>query len=86
MDTLYSVPTTSRRVSAAPGSALVALLTALTVLTGCTVSPPPAPQSTDTTESTPPPPMRATQIIMAIDSIGAGFNPHLLSDQSPVNA
>ena len=86
MDTLYSVPTTSRRVSAAPGSALVALLTALTVLTGCTVSPPPAPQSTDTTESTPPPPMRATQIIMAIDSIGPGFNAHLLSDQSPVNA
>ena len=23
---------------------------------------------------------------MAIDSIGPGFNPHLLSDQSPVNA
>ena len=30
--------------------------------------------------------MKATQIIMAIDSIGAGFNPHLMSDQSPVNA
>ncbi len=30
--------------------------------------------------------MKATQIIMAIDSIGPGFNPHLLSDQSPVNA
>lgn len=58
----------------------------VTLVTGCTVSPPPAPQSTDTTESTPPPPMKATQIIMAIDSIGAGFNPHLLSDQSPVNA
>jgi ABC-type transport system substrate-binding protein len=26
------------------------------------------------------------QIIMAIDSIGPGFNPHLLSDRSPVNA
>lgn len=52
----------------------------------CTVSPPPAPQSTDTTESTPPPPRKATQIIMAIDSIGPGFNAHLLSDQSPVNA
>lgn len=26
------------------------------------------------------------QIIMAIDAIGAGFNPHLLSDQSSVNA
>lgn len=30
--------------------------------------------------------MKATQIIMAIDSIGPGFNAHLLSDQSPVNA
>lgn len=56
------------------------------LVAACTVSPPPAPQSTDTTESTPPPPMKATQIIMAIDSIGAGFNPHLMSDQSPVNA
>ncbi len=52
----------------------------------CTVSPPPAPQSTDTSETTTPPPPKATQIIMAIDSIGPGFNPHLLSDQSPVNA
>ena len=58
----------------------------LAMITGCTVSPPPAPQSTDTTESTPPPPMKATQIIVAIDSIGPGFNSHLLSDQSPVNA
>lgn len=56
------------------------------LLSGCTVSPPPAPQSTETTETTPPPPPKATQIIMAIDSIGPGFNPHLLSDQSPVNA
>lgn len=53
---------------------------------GCTVSPPPAPQSTDTSQSSTPPPPRLTQIIMGIDSIGAGFNPHLLSDQSPVNA
>jgi ABC-type transport system substrate-binding protein len=58
----------------------------IAVVPACTVSPPPAPQSTDTSESTPPPPMKATQIIMAIDSIGPGFNPHLLSDQSPVNA
>ncbi|MEV3902186.1 ABC transporter family substrate-binding protein [Mycobacterium sp. NPDC050551] len=56
------------------------------LLGGCTVSPPPAPQSTETTESVTPPPPKATQIIMAIDSIGPGFNPHLLSDQSPVNA
>ncbi|WP_110316538.1 ABC transporter family substrate-binding protein [Mycolicibacterium moriokaense] len=56
------------------------------VVSSCTVSPPPAPQSTDTSKSPPPPPMKATQIIMAIDSIGPGFNSHLLSDQSPVNA
>ncbi|MGH3674457.1 MAG: ABC transporter family substrate-binding protein, partial [Mycobacterium sp.] len=52
----------------------------------CTVSPPPAPQSTDTTDTTTPPPPRAAQIIMAIDTIGPGFNSHLLSDQSAVNA
>jgi len=56
------------------------------LVSGCTVSPPPAPQSTDTTELSTPPPPKATQIIMAIDTIGPGFNSHLLSDQSPVNA
>ena len=64
---------------------LVAALSAL-MLAGCTVSPPPAPQSTETTQTAPPPPAKAMQIIMAIDAIGAGFNPHLLSDQSSVNA
>jgi ABC-type transport system substrate-binding protein len=58
----------------------------MTLISGCTVSPPPAPQSTDTAETTAPPPAKATQIIMAIDWIGPGFNPHLLADQSPVNA
>jgi ABC-type transport system substrate-binding protein len=55
-------------------------------LSACTVNPPPAPQSTDTPHNSPPPPPRVSQIIMGIDSIGAGFNPHLLSDLSPVNA
>lgn len=64
--------------------ALFALM--MPVVSSCTVSPPPAPQSTDTTETTTPPPPKAAQIIMAIDSIGPGFNAHLLSDQSPVNA
>jgi ABC-type transport system substrate-binding protein len=62
------------------------LTSALLLVSACTVSPPPAPQSTETSESTPPPPTKATQIIVAIDSIGPGFNSHLLSDQSPVNA
>lgn len=64
---------------------LVAVLSSL-VLAGCTVSPPPAPQSTETVSTPPPAPAKAMQIIMAIDAIGAGFNPHLLSDQSSVNA
>ncbi|WP_280834347.1 ABC transporter family substrate-binding protein [Mycolicibacterium frederiksbergense] len=77
------VPTPSRRACITIG-ALISVPALL--LGGCTVSPPPAPQSTETTETTPPPPTKATQVIMAIDSIGPGFNPHLLSDQSPVNA
>ena len=64
----------------------LAVACALAIVSACTVSPPPAPQSTDTSPNSTPPPARAYQIIMGIDSIGAGFNPHLLSDQSPVNA
>lgn len=69
-----------------PGRRQAAAIVLSVLLTGgCTVDPPPAPQSTEPSQSTAPPP-KATQVIMAIDSIGAGFNPHLLSDQSPVNA
>ncbi|MDV3124336.1 ABC transporter family substrate-binding protein [Mycobacterium sp. 21AC1] len=80
---MSGVPTPTRRAHLTIG-ALISVPALL--LSSCTVSPPPAPQSTETSETTPPPPMKATQIIMAIDSIGPGFNPHLLSDQSPVNA
>jgi ABC-type transport system substrate-binding protein len=62
------------------------LVGTLAIVSACTVSPPPAPQSTDTSQNPAPPPPRPYQIIMGIDSIGAGFNPHLLSDQSSVNA
>jgi ABC-type transport system substrate-binding protein len=83
LDTLMSVPTRTRRLFLAVG-ALVSLVGVM--LAACTVNPPPAPQSTDTPHSSPPPPQRPAQIIVGIDSIGAGFNPHLLSDLSPVNA
>src|SRR6478672_914009 len=88
-DTLNSVPgprlTLFAQATHRPRIA-VALSALMMVVSGCTVSPPPAPQSTDTANTAAPPPPKATQIIMAIDSIGPGFNPHLLSDQSPVNA
>ncbi|MCW2564035.1 MAG: ABC-type dipeptide transport system, periplasmic component [Mycobacterium sp.] len=77
-DTLNSVP--------GPVRVIATISALMTLVAGCTVSPPPAPQSTDTSKITEAPPPRATQIIMAIDSIGPGFNSHLLSDQSPVNA
>jgi ABC-type transport system substrate-binding protein len=80
-DTLWGVPKPARRVSLTAG-----MLVPLLVFAGCAVSPPPAPQSTETSRSTAPPPQRRTQIIVGIDSIGAGFNPHLLSDLSAVNA
>ncbi len=60
-------------------------MTALVLAGGCAADPPPAPQSTQTSQSAAPA-SEVSQIIVAIDSIGAGFNPHLLSDQSPVNA
>ncbi|OBK73819.1 ABC transporter family substrate-binding protein [Mycobacterium sp. 1274761.0] len=83
VDTLWGVPIACLRDWITRGMVLSA---AVLLVGGCTVSPPPAPQSTDTAESTAPPPPKATQIIMAIDTIGPGFNSHLLSDQSPVNA
>ncbi len=82
-DTLIGVPRRVRRFFMMVG--VVVLLVGL-ALSACTVNPPPAPQSTDTPHNAPQPPPRVTQIIMGIDSIGAGFNPHLLSDLSPVNA
>ncbi|ORV00749.1 monoacyl phosphatidylinositol tetramannoside-binding protein [Mycobacterium bohemicum] len=77
------MPRPSRRLMTTVGG-VVSLVGV--VVAACTVNPPPAPQSTDTPHNAPPPPPRVTQIIMGIDSIGAGFNPHLLSDLSPVNA
>ncbi|MGC2654161.1 MAG: ABC transporter family substrate-binding protein, partial [Mycobacterium sp.] len=78
-----NVPKRSRRARLA----IAALCSAQAlVAVGCTVSPPPAPQSTETSRATIPPPQQITQVIVGIDSIGAGFNPHLLSDISAVNA
>jgi ABC-type transport system substrate-binding protein len=83
IDTLSSVPRRVRRLLMVLAGLI--LLVGL-VLSACTVNPPPAPQSTDTPHNSVPPPPRVSEIIMGIDSIGAGFNPHLLSDLSPVNA
>nr|WP_229746122.1 ABC transporter family substrate-binding protein [Rhodococcus trifolii] len=56
------------------------------VLSGCTADPPPAIQSTETPESTPAVAApTGNPVVVAIDDVGTGFNPHLLADQSPAN-
>jgi ABC-type transport system substrate-binding protein len=81
LDTLAGVP-----LPACPRAVLAALTVSLALVAGCTVDPPPAPQSTETSKSAAPPPPRVNQVIMGIDWIGPGFNPHLVSDLSAVNA
>ncbi len=84
---MVGVPKSARRARATAGALVTTLILAVPLETSaCTVNPPPAPQSTQTPESPAPPPKRVSQIIVGIDSIGAGFNPHLLSDLSPVTA
>ena len=60
-----------------PAALVVVLLAVL--LTACTPPAAPAPA--------PPPPTaapRPSQVVVAVDDLGAGFNPHLLAHQSPV--
>ncbi|QNG21192.1 ABC transporter family substrate-binding protein [Rhodococcus triatomae] len=54
-------------------------------LAACTANPPPPVESTDTPRTTSAPSTRLP-VVVAIDDIGTGFNPHLLADQSPANA
>ncbi len=54
----------------------------LGVATGCTANPPPPIESTDSPQTTPAKPSN-TSVVVAIDDIGLGFNPHLRAHQSP---
>ncbi|WP_024441179.1 ABC transporter family substrate-binding protein [Mycobacterium sp. UM_WGJ] len=81
------MPRPARRAHVTAGALVSVTMLVLTqAISSCTVNPPPAPQSTETPKVTAPPPPRISQIIMGIDSIGAGFNPHLRSDLSAVTA
>jgi len=64
---------------------LIGVAAAVAVIaTACTASPPPAVNSTQAAvSSTAPTPVRNV-VTLAVDTLGAGFNPHLLADQSPV--
>ncbi|GAB2724958.1 ABC transporter family substrate-binding protein [Nocardia thraciensis] len=58
------------------------LAASATVLAGCTANPPPPIESTDSPKTTPAKPTKST-VVVAVDDIGIGFNPHLRSNQSP---
>jgi len=57
------------------------IVVVLAVLAACTNAPvePPAPQP-----PAPAPTPTATKVVVGVDDLGPGFNPHLIADQSPV--
>lgn len=64
---------------------LVLTTVLLPVLAGCAANPPPPIASTESPETEPARPTKNT-VVVAIDDIGLGFNPHLRSNQSPATA
>lgn len=63
----------------------VATLVCALIAAGCTTALPP--QAIVPSPSSPPPPApEPRQLVFAVDDLGQGFNPHLMSDLSPVSA
>ncbi|MGZ4532476.1 MAG: ABC transporter family substrate-binding protein, partial [Mycobacteriaceae bacterium] len=62
-----------------------AALALLGLLPACTAQPSPVVESTATTATPPPSAVVTNTAVVAIDDVGAGFNPHVLADLSPVN-
>jgi ABC-type transport system substrate-binding protein len=63
---------------------LIAALLGLAVLTGCTNAPPPPLVSTPIATTVPNRPPNTGEVVVGVDSIATGFNPHKLADQSAV--
>ncbi|MFE3026077.1 ABC transporter substrate-binding protein, partial [Nocardia tengchongensis] len=76
---------TGARKRASVRAVLVMVATLLAVATGCTANPPPPIESTDSPKTQPAKPGK-NSVVVAVDDIGIGFNPHLRSQQSPATA
>ena len=74
------VRSTARRATAVGVAALL--------LAGCTADPPPPVESEPTVTTTTVAPVVESEnlVVVAVDDIGIGFNPHLLADQSPATS
>ncbi|ORI21777.1 ABC transporter family substrate-binding protein [Rhodococcus sp. 1168] len=70
------------------GLGTIALVLPTLVLAACTANPPPPVESepTPVITTTEVPVETGDPVVVAIDDVGIGFNPHLLSDQSPANS
>ncbi|MFE7743464.1 ABC transporter family substrate-binding protein [Nocardia sp. NPDC057455] len=60
---------------------LLPAVAVLTLISSCAANPPPPIESTDSPKTTPVKPAETT-VVVALDTIGTAFNPHLRSDQS----
>jgi ABC-type transport system substrate-binding protein len=64
----------------------VAVAAALTVLAGCSNTPPPPVVGTVPQRPSTAPPAKPGEIVVGVDSIAGGYNPHVLADQSTITA
>src|SRR5690349_20683762 len=64
---------------------LILVATILAVGTECTANPPPPIESTDSPKTTAAKPSKSS-VVVAVDDIGIGFNPHLRSQQSAASS
>jgi ABC-type transport system substrate-binding protein len=65
-------------------SVLLIFAAAVLLLTACTDSPPPPLVSTPPSTVTPTHPADPTQLVVGVDSVKGGYNPHLLANQTTV--
>lgn len=68
----------------------VGIVSIALILASCTANPPPPVESDPVPATTTTSPVAPTEtgdpVVVAIDDVGIGFNPHLLADQSPANS
>jgi ABC-type transport system substrate-binding protein len=60
------------------------MVAGLMAVAGCTEAPPPPLVSTPAARTSTPVPTDTSQVVVGVDGIGGGYNPHELSDQSSV--
>jgi ABC-type transport system substrate-binding protein len=62
----------------------VAVIAALAVVAGCSNTPPPPVVGTVAPRPTSAPPTKPGEIVVGVDGIAGGYNPHVLADQSTI--